>query len=241
MEYTPLCPALKFEAMAVGLTLRAPLLVALAQFFVQDTKGQALTGLDTCFAAITNANELNVIEQKLSESLEDWQPSLTGIISFWAGQQLWHYPNEICWMCRDTFHCQLYFDRKPHFRTFTMEVYGRKIVQNFMINAMILGGKLALSYKAGGAKLGSDLAQLAMEYFGFPLATYTGKAVGLLGSTYAGALGGSENWGNAGVGLGALIGLGPWIYCEARLESFARLFFDEDYLKRDMKDFVTTK
>ena len=151
----------------------------------------------------------------------------------------------MCVQCRQTFHCHLYFNNharsKENLKELISEVYGRKTVQNFIFNTLIIGGKLTLSYRAGGAKVGSDLAQLILEFFGFPLTTYAGKAVGLLRSTYAGALGGSDIWGNDGVKWGALLGLVPWIYCEVQLESFARLFFDEEYLKKDLKEFVATK
>lgn len=185
-------------------------------FFIQDIEGQVFRE-DHCFAKIVKAHKLNFIEQKLSKSLEDWKPSLTGTISYWAAQ------HEICLMCRDTFHCQLHLEKQPNFKELTMEVYGRKIVQNLLINTLILGGKLVLSYGAGGAKAGSNLRLWNILA---SLLLYTlEKQWDYLEAHVL------ECWEvNNGILGGALLGLVPWIYCELRLESFARLFFDEEYL-----------
>ena len=189
----PFCPAPKFEAMAVGLTVRAALLLALAQFFVQDTKGQVF-GPGDCLANITKAYKKNIyIEVKLSEVLRDWRPSLMSFSSYWA----FHDEYTICSTCRNADSCRQYLNNpaksKGSFQELIKQVYGRKIAQNFIINVMIRIGKLALSCRAGGAKVGSDVIQLLFEYFDFPLTTVVAKAVGLVGSTYAGAKGCIDN------------------------------------------------
>lgn len=233
------------EAMAMRLVLNAVLLYVILQFFIQDAEGQILrkSSLDDCISNMIQADSSKGMPNKLSEVLEQWQPSLTGIISHWLWQQIPTQENELCARCRDNkcFDGLDHNDLKEHFKDIAKEVYGRGVVQNLIINTLILGGKFSLSAGSGGVKVGSDLIQLVLEYFSFPLATYTGKAVGLIGSTGAGAWGGYTNWGDDGVVGGALLGLLPWIYCEVRLESSATLFFDEAYLKTNLKEAVTAK
>lgn len=103
---------------------------------------------------------------------------------------------------------------------------------------MILAGKLIF----GVYGVGTDLAQMALEWVGITVFTITGKVVGAVGSTVTGGMGGFAKWGDdGGVLVGAALGLAPWIYCEIQLESFVGLFFNENHLKSDLDEDVRNK
>ena len=184
------------------------------------------------------ADSLEGITDKLSAVLEHWQPSLPGSIS----HRLWPTENELCVKCRENREC-FKQEFKESFKDIAKEIHGRGVLQGVIINTLITGTKFAFSAVAGGTKVASDLTQLALESAGFSVATFTGKVVGIVGSTIAGVVGGYKNYrrDDDAVLVGVLLGPVPWLYSEIWLGSFAKLFLDDNYLKENLKESVTTK
>ena len=228
--------------MSAGVVVKATLLIVAVQFSIQDAEGQ-LFGT-TCIYRMVREQSLEGLKHKLPE---DRQPSLPESVMYWAEKQ---FPLE-------KGECGEFSDE--HFRNVIKEVYGRSFVINLVIKSFIIGWKAVFLYnvKAVLFLLLSDAVESVFEYFDCVRVEYfdcvtVGKVVGAVWNIVAGAIFGKKLWGGTmlwgkkitspvAVVLGMGLGLGPWIYCEARLESIARLAGSESYYKSELTNIVMNK
>ena len=216
----------------MGVVVKATLLVVAVQFSIQDVEGRLFeTALDTCISSMVREQSLKGLKDKLPKDFSSWQPSLLESVMYWAEKQIFPVKGG----CREF--------SEERFKNVIKEVYGRSLVINLAIKVSIIGWKTAFLHEAVLFLLVSDAVESLFEYFDY---TTFGKVVGAVLSTFIGGVIGHALWREkmpppVATALGMGLGLLPWIYCETRLESIARLLGNENYYIHELTKIVINK